>query len=457
MAQDTATHPRTAPRGGEKPVFRNVSSTPTSPQLSPSSRVATGESLIAPRPKDRYRGFSFWCACGVALQSLALNKTRTLLAALGVVIGVGCLITIMGLAEGTRQAMLEDIRRNGSALLSIRPGEQRQGAVSLGAGSQQALTLEDAVEIKETCSAVALTSPRVSESAQVKYQNRNERSEVMGITGDYLVIRNIPLETGRLFHATEIRGRARVCLLGASLAEELFGRSEPLDERIMVKGQSFTVIGVLKHRGEDWDDRVWVPVTTAMSRLFSMDYIHRIEVQAVNETLLDTAAAQIEDVLRKRHRLRDGEANDFEIRNQQDRLDSARETSQALTALLAGIASVSLLVGGVGIMNVMLVSVTERTREIGIRRAVGARARDIVSQFLIEAVAMCLFGSLAGVLAGFGACWVGATYAQWPIIITPFSVALASGSAVAIGLIAGLYPAVRAAALSPLVALRHGK
>jgi ABC-type antimicrobial peptide transport system permease subunit len=408
-----------------------------------------------PRRGHFYRGLSLLCALTIALESLARNTTRTFLATLGIIIGVGCVITMMGLGEGTKAQMEDQIRQMGSNTLSVRPSEQRTGAVSLGSGSGQSLSLDDADAIGESCPAVLRASPRVNSRARAKFFNRNTNTDVSGVTADYFPIRNFQIAAGRAFLRSEIERRDRVCLLGPTVLEELFGARDPIGERIYVRGQPFLVIGVLAPRDEGWDNRVWAPVTTVMDRILGQDYLERIEVQAVDEESMDPAQEQMEALLRRRHRLGDDAPNDFEIRNQADLLETVAETSQVLSMLLAGVASVSLLVGGIGIMNIMLVSVTERTREIGIRRAIGARRGDVLLQFVIEALVMCGVGAALGIGLGFGACWLGAVYAGWPVQVTPFSLLISSGFAVGIGLFFGFYPALRAARLSVLAALRY--
>lgn len=450
---------------------------PSEPPFSPAVRPGDGAVLPLPartpgrpaappvpatRPVERpaRRGLAPGAVLWIALESLNRTKTRSFLAILGIIIGVASVITMMGLGEGTRLAVEEQIRRLGSNLLTVRSRQLRQGAVGLGRDAGRSLTLDDAAALLKKCPAVARTSPRVGGSAQIKYRNRNNRTDVMGVGPDWFTIRNFPLASGRGFRAAEIRHRARVCVIGSRVAEDLFRPSSPLGKRLQVKGQPFEVIGVLTPRGGsdgDWDERVWIPVTTAMDRVLGLDRIDRIEVQARDEESLVPAQEQIETLLRKRHRLQDGDQPDFEIRNQADLLETAHETSDSTTALLAGIAAVSLLVGGIGIMNIMLVSVAERTREIGIRRAVGARRGDILAQFLVESLVMCGAGALLGVAGGLASCWVGANYAAWPISITPDSLALSCGCAVGIGLFFGLYPAYRASGLSVLEALRHNR
>jgi len=414
---------------------------------------------LARRPPGS-RGLTLTCAIGVALESLARNKTRAFLATLGIIIGVGCVITMLGLAQGTAKQMEEQIRSLGSNTVSIRNSSRRVGPVTLGADEGNALVLEDVDAILDQCPAVLRAAPDIDEHLRVEYQTRNNRIEVFGTTNDLFPIRNFKIVAGRDFLPTEIRRRARVCILGAEVKNELFGLYDPIDEQISINRQPYRVVGLLKPHGgsdTDWDSRVFVPVTTYVFRLMSQKKaeVEAIDVQAIDESHMAAAQDQIEAVLRRRHRLRPDQPNDFRIRNQQDLLDSAAQTSSVLTALLAGLASVSLLVGGIGIMNIMLVSVTERTREIGIRRAVGARKQDILAQFLIESLVMCTMGALLGMLAGYGLCWAAAVYANYPVIISPQSVLLSSGCAVTIGLFFGLYPAVRAAGLSPLSALRY--
>lgn len=408
--------------------------------------------------RPRRRGLSFWSAFAIAVDSLLRNKTRSVLAMLGIIIGVASVITMMALAEGTRLQVEASIRKMGTNTLMVRAAEIRRGGVAQGAESGLSLKLEDVAEIVRQCPAVSHASPRVGGSAQVKFGNKNSRTDVMGVTSDFFTIRNMPVASGRAFRSTEIASRARVCVLGSSLADTLFGNLHPLGKRVAVRGQPFEVVGVLAARGgsdSDWDERIWIPVTTAMTRMFGLKYISRIDVQARDEASMAAAQEQIDALLTRTTGVREGQEKGFEIRNQLDLLETANESNQVLTMLLAGIAGVSLLVGGIGIMNIMLVSVVERTREIGIRRALGAYRSDIVAQFVIESLVMCSVGAGLGVLGGMLACWVGATWASWPIQITLSSIALSSGCAVGIGFFFGLYPAVRAAGLSPLQALRH--
>ncbi|MBM3460399.1 MAG: FtsX-like permease family protein, partial [Armatimonadetes bacterium] len=386
------------------------------------------------------------------------NKTRSILAMLGIIIGVGSVITMLGLGEGTKAQIESRIRSMGTNLISVRAGEQRQGGIALGKDNTQVLELEDVAAIEKNCPAVLRVAPRQERSFQVKYRNKNIRTEVLGTTTAYFPIRNYQLDTGRLFFDTEVARKSRVCVMGPVAVENLFGRSNPLGRTVQVRGQPFRVIGTLKPRGggdTDWDERVWIPITTGMRRLFGVRYVGRIEAEAVDQASMDAAQSQIDALLRKRHRIGDDVKEAFEVRNQLDLLQTANETSGFLTMLLAGIAGVSLVVGGIGIMNIMLVSVAERTREIGIRRALGARQKDVLHQFLVEALVMCSLGAILGVAAGLVGCWVGTAKAGWPIVIAPYSIVISSACAVLTGLFFGIYPARRASVLSPLEALRH--
>ena len=421
----------------------------------------TSEALlpaIAPQRRRGRGGMPFTWTIAIAIGALVRNKTRSVLAMLGIIIGVGSVITMLGLGEGTRFQIEDRIRRMGTNLISVRAAEPQQGAIRLGMDAAQSLELDDVSAIAAGCPAVKRVAPRQERSFQVKYRNKNVRTEVLGTTTDYFPIRNYDLAEGRLFYATEMARRSRVCVIGPRAAENLFGRSNPLGKTIQVKGQPFRVVGLLEARGggdTDFDERVWVPITTGMRRLFGVKYVSRIEAEAVDQASMSAAEQQIHTLLRRRHRIPDDVKNAFEVRNQLDLLATANETSGFLTALLAGIAGVSLVVGGIGIMNIMLVSVAERTREIGIRRAIGARQTDVLQQFLVESLVMCSLGALLGIAFGLVGCWVGASQAGWPIQVTAFSLCASSACAVLTGLFFGIYPARRAAMLSPLEALRH--
>jgi ABC-type antimicrobial peptide transport system permease subunit len=414
--------------------------------------------LSLPQHRPRRHALPLAGSLQVAVQSLWQNRTRSFLAMLGIIVGVASVITMMALGEGTRRQVEDRIRAMGTNILTVRAGEARQVAVRLGNDTSQGLTLDDASAILSHCPAVRRVSPRQASDLQVKYRNRNTRVEIAALTSDYFAIRSYPVARGRAFTATDIRHRRRVCLVGPELVRRLFERHDPMGQWIRVGGQAFRIIGLMSPRGgsdTDWDERVYIPITTGMARLFAVKYLRQIETEAISQGKMDEAEAQMEALLRKRHRLRADQKNDFLVRNQLDLLQTADETGRTLTMLLAGIAAISLIVGGIGIMNIMMVSVIERTREIGIRRAIGARRCDILAQFLIEAIVLCGAGAALGVGMGGVSSWAGATYADWPMRAHPAAIPVSCGVAVATGLLFGLYPAVRAAHLSPLEALRH--
>jgi putative ABC transport system permease protein len=405
----------------------------------------------------RRRAFSLLGAVQVALHSLASNKIRSALAMLGIIIGVGSVIATMALGEGAARQVETQIRDLGTNVLSVRPAALQQRGVRLGRGTTRILTHADTDALVRECPAVKAAAARVSGGLTLRYRNRNNRTDIFGVEPEFFTIVNATITKGRVFGPTEIANRARVCLLGEEIREDFFGDEPAVGKQITVAGQRYEVIGLIGPRGafdDDFDDRVWVPITTAMDRVFNVRHVSGIEVQAVDQKQLAAAEEQVEAVLRRRHNVRDDQESPFQIRNQLHLLETASKTSQTFTFLLAGIACISLLVGGIGIMNIMLVSVVERTREIGIRRAVGARRRDILAQFLGEAVVMCALGAGLGIFAGIAACRAGAAYASWPMVMTTASVVLSCTTAVVIGIVFGLYPAARAANLSPMDALR---
>jgi putative ABC transport system permease protein len=400
----------------------------------------------------------------IALRALAVNKLRSALTMLGIVIGVGAVIIMIAVGAGAQARVEEQIRALGSNLLLVMPGSTTAGGVRMGFGSGSTLTEDDVLAINREVPE-ALAAPALRGSAQVIFGNTNWSTQVFGVTPEYLDVRQWPLVSGRSFEPGEMAGAAKVALIGATVAKQLFGAADPLDQSIRIKRVPFTVIGVLETKGQslmgtDQDDLVLVPIKTARSRVLGTASAARnrtvgtIWVKAADGVDTKTVEGQVRSLLRQRHRIQAGADDDFSLRNLQEVMAAQEASSRVLALLLAAVASVSLLVGGIGIMNIMLVSVTERTREIGLRMAVGARTRDILGQFLVEAVTLSLIGGLIGVALGVGGALAIAELAGWRIVISPHAVALAVAFAFVIGVFFGFYPARKAARLNPVEALR---
>ena len=399
----------------------------------------------------------FWTIVKVGVKSLLANKLRSLLAMLGIIIGVGAVIAMLAMGAGAKAQIMDRISAMGTNLLIIRPGQAgTRGVVS---GTTQTLTLADAHALLTDAPGVARVAPTVNGSAQVKYLNRNSRTTVVGTAVTYLPIRDFEVEHGRDLTDQEVEGMSRTALLGPVTATNLFDTDDPLGKTVKINGINFQVVGVLKSKGDQgWfnpDDQVIVPYTTAMKQLFGLDYLREIDVQAADDADLKEVQESIITVLRKRHRLEEGVEDDFSVRNQADIIQTASEVTQTFTILLAGIASISLLVGGIGIMNIMLVTVTERTREIGVRMAIGAKRRNIRLQFLLESLIISGIGGLMGVGAGFAAAFVISRLTQFGAAVEMKSVLLSLVFSAAVGVFFGYYPARRAAMLDPIEALRY--
>jgi len=400
----------------------------------------------------------------IALRALAVNKLRSALTMLGIVIGVGAVIVMIAVGGGAHARVEEQIRALGSNLLLVTPGSTTSGGARMGFGSGSTLTEDDVAAINREIPE-ALAAPALRGSAQVIWGNSNWSTQVFGVTPEYLEVRQWPLASGRTFEAGEMAGAAKVALIGATVAKQLFGSADPLDQSIRVKRVPFTVIGVLDVKGQslmgtDQDDLILVPIKTARSRVLGTASAARnrtigtIWVKAVDGVDTRVVEDQVRALLRQRHRIQAGADDDFSLRNLQEVMAAQEASSRVLALLLAAVASVSLLVGGIGIMNIMLVSVTERTREIGLRMAVGARTRDILGQFLVEAVTLSLIGGLAGVALGIGTSVLIAELAGWRIVLSAHAVGLAVAFAFVIGVFFGFYPARKAARLNPVEALR---
>ena len=398
---------------------------------------------------------------GVAFTAVVANKMRSALTMLGIIIGVGAVVTVVALGKGSEQAVKERIQALGSNLLFVGPGSSRSGMVFMGAGSSVKLTRKDVDALQDQCPEIVAVVPEFSRSTQVKYGNKNTNTRITGTTANYGEVRNVAAVQGRYFTEQEEMTRARVCLIGSTVRDNLFDPGEdPIGKTLRISRMNFQVIGVLETKGQSggWmnpDDQILIPLATAQMRLFGVDHISNSAVQVADASVMDKVFYDIERIMRRQHRLRDTQDNDFSIRNQADIIATFQETSQTLSTLLVGIAVISLLVGGIGIMNIMLVSVTERTREIGVRKAVGARRRDITVQFLLEALTLSVLGGTIGVLAGLLASFLLERFAGWNMMVAPESIVVSFLFSAAVGIIFGLYPARKAALQNTIVALRY--
>jgi putative ABC transport system permease protein len=385
---------------------------------------------------------------------------RSLLTSLGIVIGVCSVVVMVGIGQGSQARITKEISSLGTNLLMVRPGASFARGISRGAGSENRLTLDDAEQIAEQSNYVAAVSPMVMASGQVIAGGNNWSTTINGVSVDYLLIRGWDLEAGEFFDERDVRIKRKVAVLGKTVADELFPDEDPIGEKIRIQNTPFTVIGVLAEKGQsafgrDADDIILAPSTTVLYRLKGGKYIDMIYVSAVSVELMDKAEQEITLILREAHRLGASEEDDFSIRSQTEIIEMASSTAQILTLLLGAIAAVSLLVGGIGIMNIMLVSVTERTREIGIRLSVGARGSDILTQFLVEAIVLSLTGGLIGVLLAFALTFILSEFTGLNVIINPMMIAIAFAFSAIVGIFFGFYPARKASNLNPIDALRY--
>lgn len=395
----------------------------------------------------------------VALAAVRANALRSILTTLGIVIGISAVIAMVSLGEGAQQRVEEQIALLGTNVLTVNPGQSIFGGIR--GGSSARLTLEDAIELRADGAGYMNVAPGTSSRTQIEYGRNNSNNEVFGTWPEYFDMYNLELDLGRLFSEGEIEGRKRVAVLGFGIPEELETPPELLIGKTMqIGGQPFEIVGVLQENGgTQWfrpDDRVFIPATTALYRVFGgRDRLNNIYVSANTDADLDMAYAVIDRTLRREHRIAAGDESDFNVSNAADLIESRSETSKTFALLLAGIAGVSLLVGGIGIMNIMLVSVTERTREIGVRKALGATKRAILFQFLVEALVLCTLGGMIGIAAGIGAASLISSIAEWETVVAMEAVWAALGFSVFIGLFFGIWPAQRAASLDPIDALRY--
>jgi putative ABC transport system permease protein len=397
----------------------------------------------------------------VALRSLSKNKMRTFLTMLGIIIGVASVIAMLAIGQGSKQTVEQSVSSLGTNSIMVYPGTSTTGGVRGGAGSTSTLTIDDADAIKARCDKVDHVTPVVQKRVQTIYGSQNWNTTVMGGLNDYFYIRNCVIETGTEFTEADLRSAAKVCVLGQTVITNLFGEgADPLGKTIRINQIPFQVIGTITKKGQntfgqDQDDIIIAPFNTVFKRMMTTTNINMILVSAVTQDDIDAASKQIKPVIREKHKLQAGDDDDFTIRTQADIANIFGSISSIMTILLAVIASISIVVGGIGIMNIMLVSVTERTREIGIRMAVGAKGVHVLMQFLIEAIFIGIIGGIFGILLGVVASMLVADFAGWPVTITVFSILLSSIFSVVVGVFFGWYPARKAANLNPIDALRY--
>lgn len=397
----------------------------------------------------------------IALRALANNKMRAFLTMLGIIIGVASVITMLAIGQGSKKSIQKQVSEMGSNMIMIHPGTDMRGGVRQDPSAMQTLKLTDYESLRSNTRYLSAVSPNVSKSGQFISGANNYPSSVNGVSIDYLSIRQLIIEDGNMFTETDIQNSAKVCVIGRTIIDNLFPNGEdPIGQVIRFEKTPFRVVGVLKSKGynsmgQDQDAVVLAPYTTVMKRLLAITYLQGVFASALTEDMTEEATNEITEILRQNHRLKESEDDDFNIRSQQELSTMLSTTTDLMTTLLACIAGISLIVGGIGIMNIMYVSVTERTREIGLRMSVGARGVDILSQFLIEAVLISITGGIIGVLIGIGASYAVKTFAHWSVYIQPWSVMLSFLVCTLTGIFFGWYPAKRAANLDPIEAIRY--
>jgi putative ABC transport system permease protein len=402
----------------------------------------------------------FWESVAIAFEGLRANKMRSLLTMLGIIIGVGAVIAMVSIGLGVRDKVQKSIASLGSNLLIIMPGSTAPSGVRVAAGGTTTLTYDDAQAIAREVGGVSFVAPQVQRQYQAVFGGNNWITSMQGITPDFMTVRNFELSDGSFITLQQLEARERVAVLGKTVVDNLFGGISPVGQTIRINKSTFRVIGVLTTKGQsaggqDQDDMILVPLKTAQERMMGINYVQSISVQADSAEAIDQVLVDITSLLKTRHRIQAGEADDFSVRNLTALMATATETTDTITLLLGNTAAISLLVGGIGIMNIMLVSVTERTREIGVRKALGATFANILLQFLIEAIVIGVTGGLIGILLGLGASYLISNIFGWATVISGFTIALAFGFSVLIGVIFGLYPARKAAKLDPIDALRY--
>ena len=404
----------------------------------------------------------------IALRAIAANKMRSFLTALGIIIGVASVIAMLAIGQGSKKSIQENIAQMGSNMIMINPGADRgPGGVRQDASSMETLKLTDYQSLKDECNYISAISPVVNKSGQFIYGKNNAPSTIYGVNTDYLTIRQLSVDDGEMFSDEDIKASAKVCVLGQTVVDNLFpDGSDPIGRVVRFNSIPFRVIGVLKKKGYntmgmDQDDLVLAPYTSVMKRILAQTYLGSINCSAITEGLTDKATDEITTILRRNHKLKDAtdtqeaDDDDFSIRSQEELASMMNSTTDMMTILLGCVAGISLIVGGIGIMNIMYVSVTERTREIGLRMSVGARGVDILNQFLIEAILLSVTGGIIGVIIGVGSSYAIKFVAHWPIYIQPWSIVMSFAVCTFTGVFFGWYPAKKAAQLDPIEALRY--
>lgn len=397
----------------------------------------------------------------IAISALLRNKVRAVLTMLGVIIGVASVIAMLAIGQGSKKSIQDQVSSMGTNMVFVMPGSQQRGGIQLGNTNTQSLTLKNLDAIRAGCSVLSKISPEVRGSGQAVYGNQNTPTSIYGTNLEYLDIKKLAVASGRMFTEAEIKSVAKVCVLGKTVVKNLFGENaDPVGYMIRFKNIPFLVIGVLTSKGQntfgqDQDDLIIAPYTTIQKRVLAITYINGIYCSTIDENQSTQAASEIEQILRKEHNLKEKQENDFQVRSQEELVSTFSSISNILTILLGAIAGISLLVGGIGIMNIMYVSVTERTREIGLRMSLGGRGRDILMQFLTESLLISVIGGIIGILLGIGASQLIKSLLSWPVVVMPTSVIVSFLVCTIIGIFFGWYPAKKAANLDPIDALRY--